>query len=448
MIPEGHHEGRRIAANTAPADPPRRREPRRGAARPVVESPIGGGARFLVYARSPSAGIGALVLAACGSPGSSVSPPPPPPPTPTTLQGPTSINLYPVTSATEGDRLFVMVTAVGANAVSLPLAFDTGSSGVTLYAPSIFPADMVGSGGFSFPSGQTSLTFNGITVTDQQGTRAFGGPNGRTQTGNIGYAQVTFGDARGSLTTDVMPVFLYYRITNTATGDAVSPPVQKGWFGVNSAPDTIAIAGSPVPAGGYPACASDTTGSCRVVSILKYLRYSSGLNAGFLLSPAPLQACDIAMVGSCAAQPMLTVGLTAALEAGFSTANLACPPGNYVGPDSIAGYPVCQASVPDTTVTVSGASAGVFTGAVLFDSGTPDMVLNIPPGTTFPAAAPSGTAVLVATPSGYSYSFTADAGAYNTIVNQNSAAPSIVGIGYFTTNFLFNDLTSSTEGWK
>ena len=83
----------------------------------------------------------------------------------------------------------MMVTAVGSQAVNMPLAFDTGSAGVTLYAEDIFPSTLVSSAGFVIPEGQSSITYNGITVTNQQGVRKYGNAtNGRSQTGNIGYA--------------------------------------------------------------------------------------------------------------------------------------------------------------------------------------------------------------------------------------------------------------------
>jgi hypothetical protein len=385
-------------------------------------------------------------MSACGgssSGGSQLLTPPPP-------VG-TALNLYPSTSPAEGNRLFIKVSAVGTVAVSMPLAFDTGSAGITLYAPDIFPASMVSSSGFVFAAGQTSIAFNGITVTDQSGTRKYGSATtGKTQTGNIGYAQVTFGDSDGDLVTQVMPVFLYYLITANSTGLPVATPEQRGWFGVNDAPNLITIPGSVEPATGYPACASGTSGSCYVVSIFKYVQYASGVNAGFMVSPAPLQSCDITVEGACAPAKMLTVGLNDAAEAGFSTAKLNCPPGSYTGPDSIAGYPVCQAGIPNTTVTVSGASSGVLAGTVLFDSGTPSMVLNVPAGANFPASVPSGTSVTVQTPSGFTFSYTAGTSSdpTNTVVQLNSTAQSIVGVGYFTTNSFFVDFTSGVEGWK
>jgi len=87
---------------------------------------------------------------------------------------------------------------------------------------------------------------------------------------------------------------------------------------------------------------------------------------------------------------------------------------------------------------------------VLFDSGTPSMVLNVPAGTAFPAAVPAGTSVVVGTPSGFTYSYTAGSGsqATTTTVQPDSTAESVIGVGYFTTNSFFVDFTSGTAAWK
>ena len=328
---------------------------------------------------------------------------------------PTVMSLYPA-GATSGNRLFIKITAVGSTHVGMPLIFDTGSAGITLYAPAIFPSSLVSPSGFVFPPGETSINYGGITVTNQQGTRAYGGARGTTQTGNIGFAQVTFGDASGALTTSTMPVFLYYSIVDTASGQPVPLPPQQGIFGVNSVTNLISIAGSSQPADGYPPCSPQSSGSCRVVSVLKYLQYSEGLHAGFMVTPAILQSCDITSAGSCMPQPMLTIGLTPALEEGFSTVSLTCPPpaNTYVGPPTMAGYPVCLAAISGTTLSVSGLATGTMTGEVVFDSGTPFMDLSVPPGSTFPTTVPNGTDVLITTPSGFTYGYIAGSETTNT----------------------------------
>jgi hypothetical protein len=85
-------------------------------------------------------------------------------PTTSNIQTPTSINLYPVGYAVN-PRIFVMVTP-GTAPVTLPLAFDTGSSGITLNALNVFPPSMVTETGFIFPAGEASISYNGITVID------------------------------------------------------------------------------------------------------------------------------------------------------------------------------------------------------------------------------------------------------------------------------------------
>lgn len=366
------------------------------------------------------------------------------------IEKPVILNLYPNISATTGPRLAVMVTSVGSVSVSMPLIFDTGSAGVNLYAPSIFPASMVSTAGFVFPAGQTSMTYNGITVTDQQGTRTYGSNTLHSQTGNIGYAQITFGDAQGELVTENMPVFLYYSAQIIATGVPIEPvPGNQGIFGVASTHGMIVVPGSVEPAGGYPACALGTTGTCLVASAFKFLQYGAGVNAGFMLTPAPIQTCDITTAGSCRPASMLTVGLTPALESGFSTLALVCPPSSYSGPATINGYPPCQKIVEDVTLAVSGVEVGSITGSVTFDTGTGVMQIAPAPGASFPTAVAAGSTVMVTTPSGFTYTYTSGTtGPLSTSVITDTTNLSIVGIGYFTTNSYFVDFSSSITGWK
>jgi len=398
--------------------------------------------------RLAAAAAAVMILSACG--GGSSSDLAPPVVVDGKLEKPATLNLYPNVSAATGTRLTVMVTSVGSVPVSMPLIFDTGSAGVTLYAPSIFPTGMVNAAGFVFPAGQTSISYNGITVTDQQGTRTYGSNVLHTQTGNIGYAPLTFGDAQGNITTEVMPVFLYYSAQNLATGAPIEPvPGNQGIFGVASTFGTIVVPGSAEPAIGYPACALETSGTCLVASAFKFLQYGAGVNAGFMLTPAPIQTCDITTAGSCRPAPMLTVGLTPALESGFSTLSLVCPPAGYLGPATINGYPPCQKTVEDVTLAVSGPQVGSITGGVVFDTGTSVMQIAPAPGASFPASVAAGSTVMVTTPSGFTYTYTSGTtGPLSTSVITDATNLSIVGIGYFTTNSYFVDFSSSITGWK
>jgi hypothetical protein len=390
----------------------------------------------------------AAILDACGGGSSNANLPVSPA---AVVEKPVTLNLYPNQSATTVPRITVMVTNVGSATVSIPAVFDTGSAGVTLYAPNIFPSSMVTANGFVFAEGQTSLSYNGITVTNVQGTRSYGTTNLRAQNGNLGFATLTFGDQSGELITAVMPVFFYYSVTDVTTGQIIDAAgsLQLGIFGVAGTSGEIVVAGSATPTGGFPACATDTAGSCYTVSPLKYLQYGTGVNAGFKLVPASIQTCDIGTTGSCTPEPILTIGLNAALESGFSTMSLPCPPNGYVGPASIAGYPVCQKTTDDVTIMLSGGAVGTIAGGAVFDTGTANMQIAVPTGGSFPTTVPLGASVLVTTPSGFTYNYTTTASdPLFTIVNSGFSGSSIIGIGYFTSNSFFIDFSSSTTGWK
>lgn len=389
---------------------------------------------------------GALALAACSSPEPSV-------PAPSTITTPTTINLYPVQS-TSNPRLVVMITAVGSRQISLPLVFDTGSAGVTLNALDLFPPSMVTSTGFIFPEDQTSITYQGITVEkNQQGVKTYGGHNGTTQYGNVGYAAVTFGDASGILTTGVMPVFLFYSVTNTQGGSPVSASTEaglfEGLFGVDTEADAISIADPDASHVEVAACSPEATLPCSTLSAFKYLKFATDLTAGFLTSPATLHSCNINTPDDCLPQGILTIGVTTTLESTFSVVSLSCPPVGYNGPEYLEGYLVCQKGIPDSTVTISGPAIGTSNGMVLFDSGTPNMILYNPPSAPFPLSVPSGTSVFVALPSGFTYNY--DVAAHsdtNTNVQPDANNDQThIGIAYFTTNSLLIDYTNNVEGW-
>jgi hypothetical protein len=376
---------------------------------------------------------------------------PQPAPQPSMVSTPANLNLYPVQSSAEEDRLFIKVTAVGGVQVDMPLAFDTGSAGITLYAPDVLPG-MVDSNGFSFEEGQATIEANGVIVTRQEGVRVYGSStNGKSEIGNLGYATITFGDSHGQLTTTVMPVFFYYQIVDNATGNVVPIPPQRGWFGVNSAYDLINV-GTVKPESGYPPCTQGVGDSCLVVSVLKYVNYGPGIDAGFRVDPAPLQPCEIDSPGACVPEPMLTVGLTPSDIASFSSTPLTCS-----SQSQISGFPNCSNAISNTTVSLPG-GAGTFSGAVLFDSGTPNMVLYPASESEFPPVQP-GTMITVQTaaPSPFSYTFTSSAGvigglpdpdAVQVIYGTMPQGISIMGVAYFTTNYLFIDFSSSSEGWN
>jgi hypothetical protein len=391
----------------------------------------------------------ALATARCGGGGESAngSGGTIPPPTPSVVSTPTRLNVYPVgASAGAPPRIFVLVATVGSQPVHLPVAFDTGSSGLTLNALAVFPSAMVSASGFVFDNSQTSLSYNGITVTDQQGSRTYGGPTGHTQIGNVGFAEITFGDSAGSLTTQTMPVLFYYKIISTATQQPVAEGTQQGWFGVNDAPNLITIDGGSTP---YPACAASVNGSCWDVSIFKFLSFGAGVDGGFVVDPVRINSCDITTDGDCSPEPALVIGVNHASEAGFSLSPLPCPPLGYTGPPVIAGFSVCQEKVPGTTIASAAPPGGSYVAAALFDTGTPFNVLNVPSGTVFPSTISAGDTLQITTPSGFLYTTVSGSGVSTIIVNTGvDATASVIGLGYFTTNSLFVDFATGMQGWK
>jgi hypothetical protein len=88
------------------------------------------------------------------------------------------------------------------------------------------------------------------------------------------------------------------------------------------------------------------------------------------------------------------------------------------------------------------------TGYSLFDSGTAEMQISTPAGSNFPLIIPAGTTVTFAQSSGYTYSYTSSTGYFDTVVEPDTTTVNIIGIGFFTTNSLFIDFTTSSEGWK
>jgi hypothetical protein len=393
----------------------------------------------------------AVSIAACGGGGSGSAPStvtvPPATPVTTVIAQPLTLNLYPNQPAGGVPLLSLMATAVGSVPVNMPLGFDTGSAGVTLNALSIFPSSMVSSAGFVFPAGATTLSYNGITVTNLQGTRSYGTLTRTVEYGNLGFAQLTLGDAQGTVTTELMPVFLFYSVDDPS-GGAFTAPQWQGWFGVSATADAIEVGGA-APGNASVGCTPQSSTTCYTVSGMKFIDYGPSVDAGFLLNPAPIQTCSVAASGSCSAAPMLTIGLTAGLESAFSTMDLVCPPNGYIGPPQIAGYPVCQQNVANLTFTATGASSGTFTGYATFDTGTPYMYFSTPAGSTFPSVVEPGSNIAISTTSGFSYAYVADADRTSqTVVDSGAGGNSIVGLQYFTTNSWMIDFTAGLEGWK
>ncbi|RYE28772.1 MAG: hypothetical protein EOP42_16010, partial [Sphingobacteriaceae bacterium] len=87
-------------------------------------------------------------------------------------------------------RIFIPITKIGTQNVNYNSVFDTGSSGMTMDANGLLPADMITSSGITVAA--DSVLVNGITVTSQQAVISFGGKlNATKEYGNLAYAAVT-----------------------------------------------------------------------------------------------------------------------------------------------------------------------------------------------------------------------------------------------------------------
>lgn len=306
---------------------------------------------------------------------------------------------------------------------------------------------MVNSSGFIFPSGQTTLQYNGITVTNVQGKETFGSSTAQTiLTGNIGFATITFGES-GELTTKRMPVLFYFSAVDQ-TG-AAKTLQEQGVFGVGSGSNRVVVAGTATPAT-LSVCNESSFSTCHLVSPFRYFDYASDVRSGFKLDPAPLNAlCNMTTWAGCTSAKLLTIGLNNSAESGFSMNALACPGNQPVGggPD---GLSACQ---PEITATVSVPSAArSFSYFVLFDSGAPSQTINVPvaDSTGFPSTLSAGTSVSVTMLSGFAYTYSVGStGVKSTNLTLNTTSQrSIFGVDYFTGHSFLIDFTNQVEGFK
>jgi hypothetical protein len=379
---------------------------------------------------------------------------------PVQVQSPTKINLY-ATNTTVDPRLFVYLTGLTDQPITIPVAVDTGSAGLTLDARRLgLPSSTLDETGFIFPDGQSSIMYGGMTITNVKASRSYGGSGGRTETGNVAFAEVAFGDPDGILKTRMMPFLLYYQDIETDSQAAATPLPQAGWFGINSAGGVLTLPisdpnyiGTPVPPAGtnFPECATGTATPCEVGSVLDYLAYDPGVRAGFMLTLATLQDCDV-VAGTCQPQPILTVGLNDSIEQGFTLWNLTCPASGFPGPTPLAGYTSCGPSIPNTTLTISGSTPGILTGPAVFDSGTPYILARVIQTSEFPKTVAANEAATVMTSQGLTYTYTYTTGGpgsiYDTVVTVTSSREILVGLPFFTTNSMFIDLEKGVEGWR
>jgi hypothetical protein len=392
----------------------------------------------------------------------------------TVISSPTAVGIYPVATAPDGySHAYVPVTMVGNNPVSINATLDTVSAGVVLNAFDVVPSSTVSINGFNFPAGQSTITYNGITVTNNVMTTYLNGQgaginlgvvpfintystNGPpiAATGNLAYAQVTFGSAE-AVTTAVIPILLVYQVSTGANGPALPSTVASNVFGVGG---TFTPIGPPTGTYVYPTstCATPpgSSSACDLLSPLRSVSFSSNLDPGFLLAPLTLQNCQIGTPGSCTAVPSLTIGVsdTTTQALGFAngwTSNTGCSPLTltYVPPASYG----CSSYINQTTVYVDNFGAGT---RALLDTGNSGMTLGTANAGTFPTTIAAGTQVTVqigvaihGNPADvYIYLFTAGTGNYTTTILPTTSLTDL-GIGFFTTHRYYMDYKKGQFGW-
>ena len=394
----------------------------------------------------------------------------------TVISSLTPVGIYPVATAPDGySRAYVPITMVGNHPVSINATLDTASAGVVLNAFNVVPASMVSINGFQFPAGQSTITYNGITVTNNvmstylngQGAGIdFGlGPlfdnystNGPliTATGNLAYAQVSFG-AGGAVTTAVVPILLVYQVSTSANGPALPSTVASNVFGVGGAITPI----GPLSAGYvYPAstCATPpgSSGACDLVSPLRSLSFTSNIDPGFLLAPLTLQNCQIDTAGNCTAVPSLTLGVNQAATQALGFANgwsLSTGCASLTSTDvPPASYGCGSPYIEREFVSYDNLSSLT---TVLLDTGNSGMTLGPGYPGVFPATIAAGTQVtiqfgqtggLYLSAPVYLYQFTTGIGVYTTTVLPDSSITDL-GIGFFTTHRFYIDYQTATAGW-
>ncbi|SAL47826.1 hypothetical protein AWB71_02609 [Caballeronia peredens] len=386
----------------------------------------------------------------------------------TAISSPTGLGIYPVATGPDGfSHAYVPVTMVGNVPVSINATVDTGSSGVVLNALDIFPSSMVTVDGFtsppgvSYPEGIKTVSYNGITVTNivvQTYLNAEGSGNNGNATsnytntpgvfayGNIGYAQVSFGE-NGSMTTAVIPVLLVFKTLNP-DGAALPSSLTTNIFGINP---SIAPFYKEYQrrAPGLQTCdtAPSTSFVCGLVSPLRSLTYASNVDPGYVLKPFSLQTCDIGTPGSCKPVASLQVGVNEAAKVGFTSFDLSCQTlkSLLVGAPSMN---ICDQTVSPSTLSFAGNST--VTG-VIVNTGNSGMIMGTGGVAGFPATIAVGTPISVTMGPSFNYTFTAGTGNFATTVGTPPTlirpGPTDIGIGFFSTHSMFVDYTAGTEGW-
>jgi len=350
--------------------------------------------------------------------------------------------------------LFLAIPKIGSVALtdtnSQYLDFDTGSAGLSIDAHGILPASMITDKGFVFTG--DSVVSNGITIKKDTGTMQYGDKTDLTVVhGNQAYADVTLGDNGSSVTIKRIPIFLYYKATQSQNGKVTS----------TYSPHTFDIIGvSP----GY------SYFSTKMLSPFSYYDPGTGLTKGFKLAQL---GSGFTSVGSYDAN-VLTVGLTSAdlSSTGFVMHKLTFNSNEGYSPDIAATTVYGAKTVTGPVVFDTGTSPYTYiedrtairknisrlaalvrakSDVARFHAGISSSNPSISNSISAVGALASGTKVTVTTNQNFVYSFTTSSRSYLTqIENPNTTGDprTILAIDYFINNEYLLDYTGHQIGLK
>jgi hypothetical protein len=220
-----------------------------------------------------------------------------------TLNHPVTLNLLVKKKNNTSKRLILPIVQIGSKRFKLNTTFDTGSQGLVLNASRVLPAEMITQDGITM-NGQSSITINGIRITDIQDSCAYGAikEKKRRYFGQIAYATVTLGDESNNVTTREMPFLLVYKgIVIFTQQPAKVDPVNDGICGVLSS---------------YVSNDDNATSRKQLKSPFDYVSYSGDLNAGIELDPINDYIYGNVKDGMYPV-PMLKIGITDRMESGL-----------------------------------------------------------------------------------------------------------------------------------
>jgi len=311
-------------------------------------------------------------------------------------------------------RAFIAISKVGTVSVTYYSVFDTGSAGMTIDATGILPPAMITNSGITVAG--DSVNVNGITVTSQTAIIAYGDAQSEIQEyGNLAYATVELGDQNGELTTSRIPIFLYYKIVDTQTGQK-QPPHSNDVFGVGPG---VSFANSAI---GSP---------------LSYFKSSTGAISGFKL--AVFNNADFSVNGNYVSG-LLTIGLV--------PADLGSAAGFVMHPLTLFSQGGYSPDIP-STISYNGKN---FAATVLFDTGTPAIsTIENSNASSNISELPDNTPVTLTTNNGFTYTYTTSSSNNLTQVAKPSYTGdprTIFSIDFFTENEFLIDYKDHQIGLK